>query len=105
MISSTTRRARPSLSPAYAFPLVVMSGICLAAMSWGCGNEGLLVPDGTATDDNVEEIVVPGETSSDYGASLARWEDEGSENYRYEFRWICYCTRRDWVEVTVREDS
>lgn len=105
MISSTTRRARHSLSPARAFALIVMSGLCLAAMSSGCGDVTMLIPDGTATDDNVAETVVPDETSSDYGASRARWEEVRTENYRYEFRWSCYCTRRDSVEVTVRGDS
>ncbi len=51
-------------------------------------------------------ILVPTETTDSYEKSLERWEGNGYHNYRYEFRWRCFCTRiNDWVEVTVRNDT
>lgn len=44
----------------------------------------------------------------DGGTSTHRdlWEKKKSENYRYEFRWDCYCAfNQEWVEIFVQGDD
>ena len=53
---------------------------------------------------NSEKIIVPLDVTSSFEEGLQRWEESSYQNYRYVFRWRCYCAREvDWVEITVRE--